>query len=338
MTMDQRSHRHRSSSLPYAYRGDGLEFDLEWYSIGGKKPRDLDIKAGQTHVPTPPEDVEDWETVEIGGTVNLPESTIKAVFPEQERTAPPAKLYVAVQCHETIYRDRVVISESPTRIGTKQVGIELDQADFRGEVELCPYLVRTEAGDHEGPFANAKNVRVASGQTFTAVIDGDDQEGVAQIDGEVVSFSQEAHLPDGDKLYYLDFRNESRPKLWINADYPRITDVLQTNGSVGAEPRMRDVILDQISYTVWSQLITRAATAIDDDGDVEHQWQKTVVESFAREMYDTDDRTEAALALRRDVRNPEMLPEVMSRIDKELQEYIEPRTQLINLMEEGLQI
>ena len=46
----------------------------------------------------------------------------------------------------------------------------------------------------------------------------------------------------------------------------------------------------------------------------------------------------SALALRRDVRDPKALPELMSRIDVELQEYLDPRSQLINLMEEGLQI
>lgn len=336
--MNQRSQRHRTSSLPYAYRNEGLEFELEWYSVDGTKPEDFDLKGGQTHIPIPPGGDDEWETIELNGTLNVPESTVEAVFPEHERSAPPAKLYVTVQCHETIYRNRVVVSEAPTRVGEKQVKLELDRSDFRGAVELRPYLVRTEAGDHEGTHAAATNVRLASGQIFTAVIDGGRKEEVAQIDGEETSFSQTSHLPDGDKLYYLDFRNESRPKLWVNADYPRITDVLQTDGSVGTEPRLRDVILDQIAYGVWSQLIIRAGTAVDDDGELEYQWQQTIVESFAREMYDIDDRTEAALALRRDVRDPEMLPEVMSRIDNELQEYIDPRTQLINLMEEGLQI
>jgi hypothetical protein len=101
---------------------------------------------------------------------------------------------------------------------------------------------------------------------------------------------------------------------------------------------MRDVILDQISYSVWQQLIVRAGTAVNDDGEVEHQWQQTVIEAFAREIYDVDGPEEAALALRRDVRDPETLPELMSRIDVELQDYLDPRSQLINLMEEGLQI
>jgi len=335
--MDLRSQRHRTSSLPYAYRDDGIEFELEWYSVDSEKPCSIDLKPGQTNVQIPPED-EDWQVVEIGGELSLPPSTVNAVFPERDRSAPPARLYIAVRCHETIYRDRVVVSESPARTGAHEFDLELDRADFRGEVELRPYLVRTEESEHGGQYSDSKNVRVASGETFTLVVDGQRDDEAAQIDGEEVSFSRAPHLPGGEKLYHLDFRNEARPKLWINADYPRITDVLQTNGSVGTEPRMRDVILDQIAYGVWTQLVVRAGTAVGDDGGVEYRWQQTVVESFAREMYDTDDRTEAALALRRDVRDPQMLPEMMSHLDEELQEYINPRTQLINLMEEGLQI
>ncbi|MYL16161.1 hypothetical protein GLW36_05790 [Halorubrum terrestre] len=336
--MERQSQRYRSTSLPYAYRNEGLNFELDGYSVDDGEPRKLDLKAGQTRIGIPPGDEEEWETVVLSGTVHLPESTVEAVFPAEERAEPPAKLYVTVQCHQTIYRNRVSIRDAPTSVGEYDVEIRLDREDFRDEVELRPYLVRTDSNDSDGPHASDPNVRVASGQIYTAVIDPVEEDGRAQIDGEEVSFSQSTHLPEGDKLYYLDLRNEARPKLWINADHPRITDVLQSDGSVGAEPRMRDVVLDQISYSVWQQLIVRAGTAVNDDGEVEHQWQQTVIEAFAREIYDVDGVEEAALALRRDVRDPGALPELMSRIDVELQDYLDPRSQLINLIEEGLQI
>jgi hypothetical protein len=336
--VELQSQRYRSTSLPYAYRNEGLDFELDGYSVDDGNSQDLNLKAGQTRIEIPPGDKEEWETVVLSGTVRLPESTVKAVFPSEERTEPPAKLYVTVQCHQTIYRDRVFIQDAPSSAGEYDVVITLNREDFREEVELRPYLVRTESNDLDGPHASEENVRLASGRIYTAVVDPVEDNGRAQIDGEEVSFSQSSHLPEGDKLYYLDLRNEARPKLWINADHPRITDILQSDGSVGAEPRMRDVILDQISYSVWQQLIVRAGTAVNDAGEVEHQWQQTVIEAFAREIYDVDGVEEAALALRRDVRDPEALPELMSRIDTELQDYLDPRSQLINLMEEGLQI
>lgn len=339
MIVERLSQRYRTTSLPHAYLDNGLDFDLSGYSIDGSEKRPLELKAGQTTIPFPPdEDRDEWETIELFGSVELTESTIESVFPPDERSDPPAMLFVVIQCHETIYRDKVVVEDRSIEPRSYSIRIELDRDEFRDKVELRPHLVRTESTDHDGKYATEEHLRVASGKTFTALVDPVEDEGEAWIDGEEVSFSQTPHLPDGEKIYYLDFRNEARPKLWLNTDYPRITDILQSDGSVGAEPRMRDVILDQIAYPVWTQLILRTGCAVDDSGEVEHQWQQTVLESFARDIYETDDTTEAALALRRDVRDPDSLPEVMARIDRELQDYLDPRTQLINLMEEGLKI
>lgn len=343
--MTTRSQRHRETALPFRYRNEGLEFELEQYSIDGRKPADFDRKSGQTELDLAPvletddqDSTADWDSLTLYGQITVPAATVEAVFPADEREAPPAKLYVAKRCHETIYRDRTSISPGPIEPETYEAKIRLFRGDLRGRVELRPYLVRTRERDGDGEYASQANFRVASGTIFTVVLDRPPGEEPPAIDGEEVSFSQASNLPDGEKLYYLDFRNESRPKLWINADHPRITDVLQSEGSVGAEPRMRDVILDQISYGVWAQLLVRAATALNEDGEVEHEWQETVLETFARNMYDVDDLAAAKHRLREDVANPDGLPHLFERLDRELQEFIEPRTQLINLMEEGLRI
>lgn len=345
MNVANLSQRHRRTSLPFPYCEESLELDLDQYRLDDGPIQELDLKAGQTHIDLSPDrqkrasdTTASWQRATLSGRLVVPESVVSTVFPSEERDAPPAKLYVAIRCHETIFRNRSLVSESPTDSGTYDVDIELEWSEFRGSVELRPYLVRTERGNVNGDYATKPNVRLADGRIYTVLLDVSEREEEAFIDGEEVSFSQSAHLPDGDKLYYLDFRNESRPKLWINADNPRIADVLQTDGSVGAGPRMRDVILDQISYGVWTQLIVRAASAVDRDGEVDHEWQRTVIESFGRQLYDVSDATEAALRLREEIDDVQRLPHLMERIDSEVQEFVDPRNQLINLMEEGLQI
>lgn len=343
--MTRHSQRHRSTTLPFKYRGSGLSFDLDSYSIDGGDRAELDLRPGQGEVdltpaltPNEEEGESEWTAITLEGQLDVPEETVTGVFPEEERDAPPAKLYVTLRCHETIYRNREIISESPTTPGTYDVSISIQKEDVRGTVELRPYLVRTEDREGHGEYAPKKNFRVASGKIYNVIVDRASDEEPPAIDGEQVNFSQVSHLPDGDKLYYLDFRNESRPKLWINADHPRISEVLQSRGSVGAEARMRDVILDQMSYGVWMQLVVRAGSAVNENGDVEHEWQQTVLETFARNMYGVGDLDEAVRRLQSDLNNRESLPHLMQRLDNELQEYIDPRTQLINLMEEGLQI
>lgn len=341
-----RSQHYRSRTLPFSYRNEGVEFDLVTYTVDENEPVPFDLNPARTEIDFASElspsgddkSVVEWETLTISADLHISEEVVAAVFPEEERERPPAKLYVTVRCHETIYRDRIMISEAPTTAGTYEIDIPIQKTKVRGTVELRPYLVRTTDRDEDGQYASQRNFRVASGAIYSIVIDHSEGEEPPSIDGERISFSQTAHLPEGKKLYYLDFRNEKRPKLWINADHPRITEVLQSRGSVGAEARMRDVILDQIGYGVWHQLVVRAAAAIDDDGNVEHEWQQTVLETFARNMYDVSDLDEAFYRLRTDVNDASSLPHMMQRLDEELQEYLDPREQLINLMEEGVQI
>lgn len=341
--MARKSQRHRSRSLPFKYLDEGLKFELEEYSLTGRL-QEVDLAPGQNTLDISPrqhsegnsEDHWDWAT--LYGRLEVPDTVATQLFPPGERDAPRAKLEVAVRCHDTIYRDSVTVAEPPAIPGEYEVEIRLDWENFRGTVELFPYLARTEEGEEDGSYASARNVKVASGNRYEVVVDHRDDDAPPAIDGEEASFSRSSHLPDEEKLYYLDFRNEARPKLWINADHPRIADVLRSDGSVGAEPRMRDVILDQVGYGVWSQLFVRAAASIGPNGDVEYEWQQTVLEAFTPELYDVDDVEDAKQLLRDDVRDPAQVARLVGRLDAELQDFLDPRSNLINLMEEGLQI
>lgn len=343
--MTRHSQRYRTRNLPFHYLDNGLSFDVDQYTVNGGKLNDLNLAAGEFTIDFAPGSVdslvsndEPWDRVKLYGSIEIPEETIEAIFPPEERDEPPAKLYVAVRCHETIYRDNVETEVEFTADGMYEVRIPLDWDEVRGSVELRPYLVRTEDRDTNDNYAGTAYVKVASGQRYEVIVDRWDDDDPPAIDGEEASFSTADYLPDGNKLYYLDFRNEAHPKLWINADHPRIADVLRSKGSVGAEPRMRDVILDQISYGVWSQLIVRAAVAVDRNGEVDYEWQQTVLEAFGPELYDIEDAEEAKHLVREDVREPDGLVRLVNRIDTELQEYLNPREQLINLMEEGVRI
>lgn len=343
--MSRRTQRHRSTIYPFRYRENGLRFDVEHYSLNGGSVEPLDLAAGEYTIDVAPDSTvrtsradEPWEWITLYGTLEVTEDTLEHLFPSSERDSPPAKLYIAVRCHDTIYRDSVIVEGPPIEAEEYEVRIRLNWDDFRGRIELRPYLARTTDQSEDDAYASTQNAKVASGERYEVIVDRWADDDPPMIDGEEARFSRMDHLPQGEKLYYLDFRDGARPKLWINADHPRIADVLRSEGSVGAAPRLRDVVLDQISYGVWSQLILRAASAITRSGDVEYEWQETVLEAFALDLYDVADIEDAKQLLREDVQDPEQLGHLVSQIDTELQEFIEPRSQLINLMEEGLRI
>lgn len=334
--MTRRSQRLTQNSLPFAYARDGLDFDVESYTVDGSAPRDVDLGASRRTLDLSPED--DWETITLSASISVSLDTVERVFPEGERGEPPGRLYVALQCHDTILRTRVTASAAPVRASEYHVDVPLERSELRGEVELHPYLVRTEPRDGDDGYAAARNARVAGGSPFYVHVDASATEDGGLIDGEEVGFADADHLPDGGRLYYLDFRNESRPKLWINSDNSKVAEVLASEGSVGTEPRLRDVVLDQIQYGVWTQLILRTAAALEDGDELEHEWQVTVLESFAPQMYDTEDVDDAAARLRAEATDTSRLGQLAARVDGEVQEYVDPPTQLLKLIEEGMDV
>lgn len=339
---DSKSQKLRETVLPYPYREGGLSLEIEEYWIEDGDPVELDPKPGESTVDLAVNEADPWNEARIRGSVTLPREVIDSVFPPDERESPPGKLYVALRCRETIYRDRVGVYDPSESAGIEpgkhDFEVVLDIDDLRGSVELHPYLVRSSPGEGEDGFATTPNVRLAGGGSWRIVVDDEDEGESRLIDGEEAEFSEHDHLPAQGRLYDLDFRNAESPKLWINSDHSRIVDLLHADGSVGAEARMRDVVLDQIQGGVWPQLIVRAAADVDDQGEPRHEWEEAVLNIFARDLTNEEDTTQAALQLGEDLEDPENVAVLMERIDGSIQDYIDPRDQLINLVEEGLRL
>ena len=340
--VDSKSQKLRQTALPYPYRENGLSLEMDGYQIEEEQPVEIDTERESSPVDLAVDKSDPWERATLQGKVTLPEEVIDSVYPPEERSSPPGKLYVAVRCPDTIYRDRIDVgtSETEDRVepGVHEFNIPLRSDFLRGEVHLLPFLVRSSEGNSDSQFATTPNVRLASGEPWTVVIDEEEESGNRLIEGEEAEFSEHDHLPGEKRLYHLDFRNADSPKLWINSDHSRIVDILHANGSVGAEARMRDVVLDQIQQGVWSQLVVRAISDIDEDGDPRHDWEQAVLNIFARDLADEDDVTQASVQLREELNDPEGVAVLMERLDGSIQDYVDPRDQLINLVEEGLQL
>jgi len=174
--MTRHSQRHRTTTLPFSYRDKGIDFELNSFTVDDGNQRALELNPAQTEInfaskvsSSDSSDEPDWNTITLHGKLRLPEETVQAVFPQDEQAQPPAKLYVTIRCHETIYRDRIVISGAPTTSGEYDVRLEVPKSTVRGTVELRPYLVRTESHPREEPsdYADQKNFRVA---TWDAVL------------------------------------------------------------------------------------------------------------------------------------------------------------------------
>lgn len=328
--------------MPYPYLDRGLDFSVTGCRLDDGTEVGIDAERATVRLADEvrSDDGDEWSRAYVEGAIEAKNDVIESVFPDSEREDPPGKLYVSIRSRETILRERADVAESPINPGTYEFEFALSRDRVRGRVELRPYLVRSESSESEDTkYATLPDARLASAKSWWVEVDPPEEVDSKQwIDGQEASFSGNDHLPSGSHLYHLDLRDAKRPKLWLNSDHPRIIDVLHNEGSVGAEARMRDVVLNEIQYAVWSRLILRTAADVRETGEPRYDWQEIVLRLFGRKLYDVEDETEAALRLREDVATPENVPLLMGRIDDALQKHVEPREQLINLMEEGLML
>lgn len=331
------------SGHPYTHRSDGLDLsvdnatlDDDNHTVGedGGRWTGLDVDT-------------EWETVQLSLTVSVPEDVVKAVFSDEELSEPPGRLYLTVRSPETILRERFDVAGPPIEPRTYDVTLPLSRSKLRGKVLLTPHLVRAgdpvsgtdPLDDGDSMYASTGGLEVATGPAWTLIVDAPDEAESQLLDGGVVSFTDHAWLPSSDHLYHLRIDGGATPELWLNADHGRVVEVLHNEGTVGTEARLRDVALDQVQQSVWTQLLVRTAADADPEtGTVRYPWQETVLELFGRSLCETDDTETAARELARRISTPNGAALLVEDVEEAVQGFVDPREQLIELVEEGLYI
>jgi hypothetical protein len=331
---DSRSRRLQRRYLPYRYDEYGMDLQATSFRLdGGEELEDVNQERRLISL----ENRTEWDEITVEGEIELGQDVINDVLPVEERLQPPAEIYITNRCEYTYLREKNSVEDSPVEPRVYEFEITLEREKLRNTTVLKPYLARvgdSDAGTDE--FATVKGARLASSRPWE--IRTDIREGPSGDYLEVLydSFDDKDYLPDEDRLYHLDFREAKSPTLWLNSDHEKITRVLDSRGSRGPEARMRDVFFDQISQSVWTQLIVRAATDIDEEGEGRYEWEEGILKRFADRIYPEVEEKEARKKLSRDIRSPEELPEIMERIDGVLQDRLESHDNMTKVIEEAL--
>jgi hypothetical protein len=215
-----------------------------------------------------------------------------------DATDPPLRFVFGVRSPVTIRRHREAGDDlciNPTSTETQSFEITLERSQMAGGVKLRPYLVRASAQDTDSSHATDLGDRLASGPAWTLKVDEVDDDG-GFLQPLYEEFDRLGYLGD-DHLHHLRFQPPSEPKLYLNANYPRLVKVLNNEGAKGADPRFRDVLYDYIEQSVWKQLLFRAASDADAaTGELRYDWEEEeVVDEFADDLFNGVDETEAVV-------------------------------------------
>ncbi len=303
ITVDEYPYNH--DGQPLELRVDSLQFDD---SDGQEVTEDRRITLFET---------EDWETVTFEVTVAIEQETIDHVFPDADRHA--GVIVVAGYCPSTHERfAEPVIWPSPKESfgeGSYTAELTLDREKYRERVSLTPKLVRNEPRKGNDQYASKAGRELATGSKWDIFFD----EPVLSLEGdlpvEAARFSERSDLGTENNEWFVDTRNAEEPKLWINKDHPYVVDVLNAVDDRDKRGHVGRVVLNHLAASMLTQFTLRAAQHAVVSGEIEHQWQKTLLTDVCAEYFGTNptiDELEELL-------QPEAIPTTVNQIESIVQ-------------------
>lgn len=348
MTSDGgRTGKLNTEGFPHNYLEDAVDFEVTDVSLGGTDAEDrVQVLSGDRRIATA--SVREWDTIDVGAEVEINEDAF-VTLPQEERgeyapsgvdaTDPPLRFVFAVRSSATIRRHRETgddLGVDPTSTETQSFEITLERSQMAGEVELRPYLVRASGQNTDSGHATDLGDRLASGPAWTLEVDEVDEDG-GFLQPLYEEFDRPGY-PGDDHLHQLMFQPPSEPKLYLNANHPRLVGVLNNEGTTGADPRFRDVLYDYIEQSVWKQLLFRAASDADAaTGELQYDWEEEVVDQFAQNLFDDVDGTEAVvIEMAECVESGDDLDRLAQEIELAVEDHVGHPDAAVSLFQEGL--
>lgn len=233
----------------------------------------------------------EFERVEIEGTIRFKhEDLLQRVLPQEELKNGdiPAKLLIVSQCGYTFSRQVEDTYNLFEGVSAASVEFSLEASEFFGKLDLVPVIVRTDGREETEEYAYRKSGRLADGKSWTVRIDDFEGPSTSLIDSEMKNFSDLDELDvTSEDLFHLDLKKN--PVLYINKDNPDIKRVLKTGDNRANAAKARDVIMDMILQSVFSQLVEKAIWDLDEDHSYRYDWEEDAMNIFLEYMFPSSD-------------------------------------------------
>ncbi|GAB7094136.1 hypothetical protein JCM30237_12880 [Halolamina litorea] len=326
---NQRESTTSKAGQPYHYDESGLDLGIEGFGLNGDRDslgspdydeRIVDVTGYGS-----------WEEVTIVGDVNVDESTLKTLVPEDEYDEPPLKVIVKIDTLDTQRRLPNVVKRGPLdeiengKIRSFDFEHTFARENVHGEVLLEPRLVRTDDCDEGLPYAPSAGMQVAAGKPWVVKVDSMDTEGEG-FPSMYQDFSDDDHELNKELVHALQGSRQD-PKVVVNSHHDEIVDVLESGRGGGFRPRMRKIVGAEISTMTYVQLVLHTAGTVAENGECEHDWQKGLLVELDDYLYpDLDvEETETKLS---DAVQPENLREFSDHLNQAIQLYTKQSSHL----------
>jgi hypothetical protein len=273
-----------------------------------------------------------WRKLTLGLTANVSETELRRVLPPGLASKHDVSLVVSIACPSTKFRHGATLGAKSA--GTWAGHLTLSREDLRGVVSLRPLLVLTPRSSKpllEAGYAHRGGSVIGRGDTLQLMVDASalspTQALVTTVWEDFSSSENSWRREHSNSLFHLEPYSD-RPRLFLNARYSELREILNSEAERGAEAAVRDLTAALIADSVWVQLAVVAASAatIEEDDSVTitgAEWKRLLVENLLPALY--PDEANAAERLRRlgaDLHEGTGAESLLSRIGTVVQEMV----------------
>lgn len=311
---------------PYNHDGQSLKSVVESYKLDDSEKQDVSDDRRLVLFGT-----DGWETVTLEISVTVEDETLEYVFPNPEQHE--GVIVVAGYCPSTHKRfaEPVIWHTGHTDSfggGTYTTEVTLERSDFRERVSLTPKLVRNRTRSGEDDYASKAGRELATGRGWDVFFD----EPVLSLEGdlpvEAARFSERTDLGTENNEWYVDVRNAEEPKLWVNKDHPYVVEVLNAVDDWDKRGHVGRVVLNHLAASMLTQFTIKAVQHAVVTGEIEYQWQKTLLTDVCSEYFGTNPTVDEL----EDLLQPEAISTTINQVESIVQRRRTPHEDVQKLL------
>lgn len=273
-----------------------------------------------------------WRKLTLGLSAQISEIELRRVVPPGRDAKHDVSLVVSIACPSTKCRHGAMLA--PKSAGVWAGHATLSREDVRGVVSLRPMLVLTPRSSKpslEAGYANRRGSVIGRGDPLQLMVDASalspTQALVTTVWEDFSSSENSWRREHSNCLFHLEPYSD-RPRLFLNARYSELREILNSEAERGAEAAVRDLTAALIADSVWVQLAVVAASAatVEEDDSVTitgAEWKRLLVENLLPALY--PDEGSAGERLRRlgaDLHEGTGAESLVSRIGTVVQEMV----------------
>ena len=268
--------------VPYHYAGEVLELEITAYEFDDRGEEDITDGRQIVLVDEP-----EWETLVLDFDITISHSTLDHVF--QDSDDHEGALFAATYCPNTHKRDAEAVATGTIEPDTHRGSLKIKRSEYRDDVQITPKLIQNQPTSHGSTtwsnYATEAGRVLATGPTYTIYLD----EPALSIGGDLpvdaAPFSERDDLGNEANEWYVDTRDPSKPKLWINKDHPYVVNAVREVDSQTIQGRVGNAVLEHIAVSMLTQFCLLAAREAVRSGAIEYEWQENLLTEVCGDFF-----------------------------------------------------